>query len=127
MEFTILNQLIGLVKSRLKEHPSSRNPASKWHYLHRSTNEDRPSALRVTIKSPPSVLSHPYSRMENEVKGNELSNLKSTGVLKTTTTEVRVDRIERVRDDGERYSDKKPKSPSTTSSEVYVIENNNGA
>lgn len=62
--------------------------------------------------------------MEESGKRIELQKLNATDVLKTTTTEVRIDRIDRVLDDIESVGERGSRNHSATSSEVYIIENN---
>ncbi|KAF2261426.1 hypothetical protein CC78DRAFT_521889 [Lojkania enalia] len=128
MEFTILNQLIDLVKGTLREHASLPLTTSGSHRYTNTTSGNQRSTIHSGIRSPgASGLGHSagaYARMDDHGHGGSdfvLQSLKGDGVLKTTTTEVRIDRIERVSEDRER---EKARSPSPSSSEVYIIESN---
>ena len=129
MEFTILNQLMNLVRGNLRED-SSRSPksgtGSKTH------NFSRHGGTRTSIIRGGTELGHSagaYSRMEdsNSSAGRsiKLQNLKAGDVLKTTTTEVRVDKIEKIDEESLHGPDKVRSSES--SSEVYIIEHHGKA
>jgi hypothetical protein len=121
MEFTILNQLMNLVRGNLRED-SSKSPhtGSKTH------NFSRPGATRTSIIRGGTELGHSagaYARMDDGSSAGrsiKLQNLRAGDVLKTTTTEVRVDKIEKIDEESLRGVDK-PRS-SESSSEVYIIE-----
>lgn len=123
MEFTILNALMNLVRGNLRED-SSRGPntgaGSKPH------NFSRHGATRNSIIRPGTELGHSagaYARMEDDAsagRGIKLQNLKSGDVLKTTTTEVTVDKIEKI--DEESLGSPGKEASSENSSEVYIIE-----
>jgi hypothetical protein len=130
MEFTILNQLMELVKGNLRDSNISQHTYPTPGPYARSTNGAIASGMRSTNRySNTPGLGHTagaYSRMDDkmELDGIKLQSLKATDVLKTTTTEVRVDRIDKI-EEGEC-----PESPeckevsSAASSEVYIIEKN---
>ncbi|KAF2685156.1 hypothetical protein K458DRAFT_388047 [Lentithecium fluviatile CBS 122367] len=130
MEFTILNQLMNLVRGNLREDYSSRSPhtntitsSSKPHNFSRHGG-----GVRSVHRN--SELGHSagaYARMDEDGTGGrgiKLQNLKAGDVLKTTTTEVRVDRIEKIEEESERRVDNcgATSRASQSSSEVYIIE-----
>lgn len=124
MEFTILNQLMNLVRGNLSDHNVTNTPSKSHHYARHTGSGG--SAIRQSMRpSGNSALGHSagaYSRMDDKtstVDSIKMQNLRSTEVLKTTTTEVRVDSIDRVIPDDEETASK-----SATSSEVYIIEPN---
>ncbi|KAJ4293612.1 hypothetical protein N0V90_008895 [Kalmusia sp. IMI 367209] len=113
IEFTILNQLMNLVRGALRETNTSlshTNPAtskSRRHISRSGTNLGHSAGA--------------YSRMDEEASGIKLQNLRAGDVLKTTTTEIRIDDVEKV-DDMFTSAAKKDGSSSRGSSEVYIIE-----
>jgi hypothetical protein len=123
MEFTILNALMNLVRGNLRED-SSRSPhtgtGSKTH------NFSRHGAARNSIIRTGTELGHSagaYARMDDGGSAGrsiQLQNLKAGDVLKTTTTEVRVDKIEKI--DEESLASPHKGASSDCSSEVYIIE-----
>jgi hypothetical protein len=123
MEFTILNQLMNLVKGNLRENAvSSPYSVTKPHAGTRTTG------LRSGIKSSATSkelgnTAGAYSRMDDvlEAQGQNdirLRDLKANDVLKTTTTEVRFDSIEEESEGREKGSRR------SSDSEVYIIERN---
>ncbi|KAF2733627.1 hypothetical protein EJ04DRAFT_438758 [Polyplosphaeria fusca] len=125
MEFTILNALMDLVKGNLSDSTSAPHTASKSAHCPRAPGTGMRSHNRHSA-----ALGHSagaYSRMDEHGGASiQLRDLKATDVLKTTTTEVRVDRIETVVEDREDFGGKggNETSLSTSSSEVYIIEHN---
>lgn len=122
MEFTILNQLMNLVRGNLRDASTS-SPHTGTHTGSKSQHFSRSGVHnRSTYRG--SELGHSagaYSRMDEEVgKGIKLKDLRSTDVLKTTTTEVRVDKIDKI--DEESLSSPDKGRSSASSSEVYIIE-----
>lgn len=124
LEFTILNQLMNLVKGRLAD-TTTPNTGSKSYHGAKPTN--RSSHLRPGLRDKEHGLpAGAYSKMEDSVTVSrtpasdiKLQDLKSDGVLRTTTTEVRFEAAEDthsedsiVRAKGSRRSD---------SSEDYII------
>lgn len=129
MEFTILNQLMNLVKGNLNDYTVSSSPhtGSKSHTSGRVTNRSgfRSGAKSIPVSKELGNSAGAYSRMDepqtpggtNEIR---LQELKNNDVLKTTTTEVKfesVDDIESV-ESGRRGKGLRRSS----SSEVYIID-----
>jgi hypothetical protein len=129
MEFTILNQLMNLVRGNLRED-SSKSPhtgtGSKTHGTF-----TRHGAPRSSIRGGGTELGHSagaYARMDDDGsagRGIKLQNLKAGDVLKTTTTEVRVDKIDKI--DEESVASPAKARSSSSSSEVYIIEHHSKA
>jgi hypothetical protein len=129
MEFTILNQLMNLVRGNLREDtsksPHTGGTGSKTH----GGTYSRHGAPRNSIRGV-AELGHSagaYARMDEDgiARGSiQLRNLKAGDVLKTTTTEVRVDRIEKIDEESSSSSMSSPNKArsSESSSEVYIIE-----
>lgn len=122
MEFSILNQLMNLVRGNLREDTSEgphTGTGSKTHTF--SRHGGTRSSVRVGTE-----LGHTagaYSRMDDSSSAGpsiKMQNLKAGDVLKTTTTEVRVDRIEKIDEESVVSRDKGRSSES--SSEVYIID-----
>ncbi|KAF1998123.1 hypothetical protein P154DRAFT_439815 [Amniculicola lignicola CBS 123094] len=135
MEFTILNQLMNLVKGNLRETTSSGPGNSKSAPTYgRNPSAIANSGLRSNARHS-TALGHSagaYAKMEDYTGPGgvgasgaiPLRDLKSTDVLKTTTTEVRVDKIERIAEDVESQLGEGKGTSSRSSSEVYIIEPN---
>ncbi|KAF2742402.1 hypothetical protein M011DRAFT_433156 [Sporormia fimetaria CBS 119925] len=114
MEFAILNALMKLVKGKLRVDYSpytgrSDDPTAVGHvreigYGVGSRRQAGGSALGHSSRA--------YARMDDDVVA--LKDLKSTEVMKTTTTEVRVDHLH--------LGDVEERSQSKTSSEVEIID-----
>ncbi|KAK7189834.1 integral membrane protein [Paraphaeosphaeria sporulosa] len=118
IEFTILNQLMNLVKGALRDTTAS--------ISHTQTAKSRP---RRSIRA--ADLGHSagaYSRMDEEGQGTgiKLQPLRAGEISKTTTTEVRIDELEIEKDEVYSPAGKKDGSSSRGSSEVYIIEGRNG-
>lgn len=119
IEFTILNQLMNLVKGALRETNTS--------ISHTQTAKSRP---RRSIRA--ADLGHSagaYSRMDEDghsVGGIKLQTLKAGEISKTTTTEVRIDELELEKNEVYSPMGKKADSSSSGSSEMYIIEGRNG-
>ena len=120
IEFTILNQLMNLVQGALRDTTLSGS--------HLSTS--RPRHMSRSIR--PSELGHSagaYSRMDEDghsVGGIKLQNLRSGEINKTTTTEVRIDELEVEKDEVYSPGTKKDGGSSRGSSEVYIIQQQQG-
>jgi hypothetical protein len=125
MEFTILNQLMNLVRGNLREY-SSGSPGTGAGSNAKPQNFSRHGTTRGSIIRSGTELGNSagaYARMDDGGSAGrsiKLQNLKAGDVLKTTTTEVRVDKIERIDEESLHGDGKGPGSES--SSEVYIIE-----
>lgn len=114
IEFSILNQLMNLVKGAAHDASASA--------LYGQTARSRP---RRSIRA--ADLGHfagAYSRMDEEggdTGGIKLRTLRAGEISKTTTTEVRVDELEIEKNEVYSPAGKK-KDSSRESSEVYIIE-----
>ncbi|KAF2656295.1 hypothetical protein K491DRAFT_597183 [Lophiostoma macrostomum CBS 122681] len=121
MEFTILNQLINLVKGNLRSSAiASPYSASKSHGGMRSTGLRSGIRSSVTSKDLGNTAGA-YARMDEILEAHAQSDirmreLKGNDVLKTTTTEVRFEEIE---EDGER---REKASRRSSDSDLYIIE-----
>lgn len=119
MEFSILNQLMNLVKGSLRD----RNTYS-GHTESKAPTYRNGTAIGRSTAHHSSQLGHSagvYSRMDDAASGNseiKLQDLKDTAVLKTTTTTVRV---ERVRDVESVESGRGKELRRSGSSEMYII------
>lgn len=127
MEFAILNALMKLVKGSLRLNHSSPRVVTKSnkrqsHPPNTDWNADYGAGSGLH-HGPSSTLGHSagaYARMNDNAV--QLKDMKSTDVMKTTTTEVRVDRVG-VLDDIESVGGRpESRSASASSSEVYIIE-----
>jgi hypothetical protein len=126
LEFTILNQLMNLVKGNLRE-TTTPHTGSKSYTGTRATGR---SVLRSGTRLDKDLVhgDRTYSRMEDGISISRapddhirLQELKNDGVLKTTTTEVRFDRAE---DMDSVVSSPGPGLRRSSSSEIYIIEHN---
>jgi hypothetical protein len=123
MEFTILNQLMNLVRGNLREYSSGSpgtGPGSQKPQAFSRHGTTRGSVIRSGTELGNSAGA--YARMDDGGSAGrsiKLQNLKAGDVLKTTTTEVRVDKIERI---DEESLQGEGKVGSESSSEVYIIE-----
>lgn len=127
LEFTILNQLMNLVKGNLRE-TTTPHTGSKSYTGTRATGR---SVLRSGTRLDKDQVhtNGTYSRMEDGISISHtpdpdirLQDFKSDGVLKTTTTEVRFDRAEDM--DSIVSSPRAQGLRRSSSSEVYIIEHN---
>lgn len=122
LEFSVLNQLMNLVKGKLRDTSSSGPPTGS-----RTHNFSRHTGNRSTIRGTELGNSAgAYSRMDEDLapgKGIKLQDLRKNDVLKTTTTEVRVDTITKI--DEESVGSPNKGRSSASSSEVYIIEHHN--
>ncbi|KAH7115114.1 hypothetical protein B0J11DRAFT_496008 [Dendryphion nanum] len=116
LEFTILNQLMNLVKGNLSDHSARSYTGGPAHR----------SGLRSGVK-PSTNLGNStgaYSKMDDRrisAQGDiKLHDLKSNDVLKTTTTEVRFERMDDIESVDSESRGKGLRRSS--SSEVYIID-----
>ncbi|KAJ4346803.1 uncharacterized protein N0V89_010735 [Didymosphaeria variabile] len=118
IEFTILNQLMNLVKGALRDTNTS--------ISHTHTSKSRPRHMSRSVRA--TDLGHSagaYSRMDEEGNGGggiKLQTLRAGEINKTTTTEVRIDELEVEKDEVYSPQGQKGDSSSRGSSEVYIIE-----
>ena len=108
IEFTILNQLMDLVNGNLRENNLSQHtyssPRPNTHGTAKIADSAICSTTRYYTTTRPGYPTGAYTRMDDKISactGIKLQSLKSTDVLKTTTTEVRVDKIEKTMEAGE--------------------------
>lgn len=118
LEFSILNQLMNLVKGALRDTTIS----SSQH-----VSKSRPRHMSRSIR--PSELGHSagaYARMDEEghtTGAIRLQDLRAGEINKTTTTEVRIEEVEGEKDEEEYGAGtKKDESDSRRSSEIYIIQ-----
>jgi len=129
MEFTILNQLMNLVMGRLSDNASfTPHTGSKSQRAHNASGVTR-SGLRSGIISSHKDMGNSagaYSRMDDPTSGQNsihLQDLKRNDVLKTTTTEVKSERIVDIIEEVESVgSARKGVRKSVSSSEVHIMD-----
>lgn len=125
MEFSILNALIKLVKGKLGDgrttepdwksgNSSGRNDTARFSSAFKSSRRQS-NVLSAGALRHPAITYSPTDGRLRESEEIQSQRLKSGSVLKTMTTEVSVDKVEKGRDD----------AGSATSSTVYIIEHNN--
>jgi hypothetical protein len=117
IEFSILNQLMNLVRGNLHDASSEVVQTTS-----RSRNFSRHVGNRSVIRGgvDNDVPVGAYSRMDEEQFGDRkirLQNLKSTEVMKTMTAEVRIEQV-----NGGTANSPNQRRPSNDSSEMYIIE-----
>ncbi|KAF2646702.1 hypothetical protein P280DRAFT_494992 [Massarina eburnea CBS 473.64] len=116
MEFTILNQLMNLVRGSLRDTTASSYTGTRTNprysrYVHGTENSHTAGA---------------YSKMDEDAihggRAIQLEDLRANDVLKTTTTEIRIDKVEKIDEGSLDGRDKGARIPSRSSSEVCIID-----